>query len=50
MRLRERVGGRLHETPNLMVFGRRFENYGQRKAAEAEPRRPEGTDWLGFSF
>ena len=22
----------------------------QRKAAEAEPRRPEGTEWLGFSL
>jgi hypothetical protein len=22
---------------------------GQRKAAKAEPRRPEGTDWFGFS-
>ncbi len=23
---------------------------GQRKAAEAEPRRPEGTEWLDFSL
>ena len=26
-----------------------FENWGQRKAAEAVPRRREGTDSLGFN-
>jgi hypothetical protein len=41
----------LHDTPNLTTFGIRVEiARGQRKAAEAEPRRPEGADAFGFSF
>jgi hypothetical protein len=46
--LRERAGRRLHEAPNLMECGP-FKNCGQRKAAEAGPRRREGFTSLAFT-
>ena len=41
---------RLAGGPGARTEGSWLSGNGRRKAAEAEPRRPEGTDSLGFSL